>query len=84
MFSESACQVSRSWDDVGRFYTGLFGVVYVTRGDFYDGSEKETASVYQILCQSSEKCYGNPRNDSTRLRGSKLESCSGVSVACPV
>jgi hypothetical protein len=26
---------------VGNFYTRLFGVVYVTRGDFYDGSEKE-------------------------------------------
>ena len=36
MFSESACQVSRRWDDVGSFYTGLFGVVYVTRGDFHD------------------------------------------------
>ena len=50
MFSESACQVSRRWDDVGRFYTRLFGVVYVTLGDFYDGSEKGTASVHQILC----------------------------------
>jgi len=46
MFSESACQVSRRWDEVGRFYKRLFGVVYVTRGDFYDGSEKETASVH--------------------------------------
>jgi len=46
MFSESACQVSRRWDDVGRFYTHLFGVVYVTRGDFYDGSEKGIASVH--------------------------------------
>jgi hypothetical protein len=26
---------------VGSFYTRLFGVVYVTRGDLYDGSEKE-------------------------------------------
>ena len=54
MFSESACQVSRRWDEVGRFYTRLFIVVYVTRGDFYDGSEKGTASVHQILCQSWE------------------------------
>ena len=84
MFSESASQVSRRWGDVGRFYTRLFGVVYVTRGDFYDGSEKGTEIVHQILCQSWEKCYGNPRNDSTRLRGPKLESCSGVSMACPV
>ena len=84
MFSKSACQVSRRWDDVGRFYTRLFGVVYVTRGDFYNGSEKGTASVHQILCQSWEKCYGNAGNDSTRLRGPKLETCSGVSMACPV
>jgi hypothetical protein len=41
MFTESAYQVSRRWDDVGSFYTRLFGVVYVTCGDFYDGSEKE-------------------------------------------
>jgi len=84
MFSESACQVSRRWDDVGSFYTRLFGVVYVTRGDFHDGSEKRTASVHQIVCQSWETCYGNPRNDSTRLRGPKLESYTGVSMACPV
>jgi len=84
MLSESACQVSRRWDDVGRFYTRLFGVVYVTRGDFHDGSEKGRASVHQILCKSWEKCYGNPRNDSTRLRGPKLESYTGVSMTYPV
>jgi len=50
MFSESACQVSRRWDEVSSSYTRLFGVVYVTRGDFHDGSEKRTASVHQILC----------------------------------
>ena len=66
MFSESACQLSRRWDDMGSFYTCLLGVVYVTRGDFHDGSEKGTVSVHQILCQSWEKCYGNPQNDSTR------------------
>jgi hypothetical protein len=35
MFTESACQDSRRWDDVGRFYTRLFGVVYVTRGEYF-------------------------------------------------
>jgi len=84
MFSESACQVSRRWDDVGSFYTGLFGVVYVTRGDFHDGSEKGTASVHQILCKSWEKCNRNPRNDSTRLRGPKPESYTGISMEFPV
>jgi len=53
----------------------------VTRGDFHDGSEKGTASVHQILCQPWEMCYGNPQNDSTRLRGLKLESYTGVSMA---
>ena len=48
MFSEAACQVSRRWDEVGSFYTRLFGVVYVTCGDFHDGSEKGTASVHQF------------------------------------
>ena len=83
MFSESACQVSRRCDDEGGFYTGLFGVVYEIQGDFRDGSEKGTASVHQILCQSWEKCYRNPRNDLTRLRGPKIESYTGVSMACP-
>jgi len=69
---------------VGSFYTHLFGVVYVTYGDFHDGSEKGTASVHQILCQPWEKCYGNPQNDSTRLRGPKLVSYTGVSMADPV
>jgi hypothetical protein len=46
MFSESVCQVSRRWDDVGSFYTHLFGVMYMTPGEFYNGSEKQTASVH--------------------------------------
>jgi hypothetical protein len=39
---------------VGSFHTRLFGIVYVTCGDFHDGSEKVTASVHQILCQSTK------------------------------
>jgi len=82
MSSEAVCQVAHSWVDMGSFHTRLFGVVYLTCGDFHDGSEKGTASVHQILCQSWEKCYGDPHNDSTSLRGLKLESCTGVSMAC--
>jgi len=81
MSSESVCQVAHSWVDMGSFHMHLFGVVYVTCGN---GSEKGTASVHQILCQSWEKCYGDPHNDSTSLWGSKLESCAVVSMACPV
>ena len=40
--------------------------------------------MHQILCQSWEKCYRNPQNDSTGLQGPKLESYTGVSTACPV
>ena len=84
MFSQSACHVSCRWDDVGGFYKGLLGVVYVTRGDFHDGSEKGAVSLHQILRQSWETCYRNPTNDSARLRGPKLQSYTGVSMACPV
>jgi hypothetical protein len=52
MSSEPVCQVARSWVDVGSFHMCLFGVMFVTCGDFHDGSEKGTASVHQILCQS--------------------------------
>jgi len=83
MSSESVCQVARNWVDVGSFHMCLFGVVYVTCGDFHAVSERETVSVHHILCQSWEKCYGDPHNDSTSLRGPK-ESCAGVSMACPV
>jgi len=34
MSSESVCQVARSWVDVDSFHTRVFGVVYVTCGDF--------------------------------------------------
>ena len=84
MSSESVCQVAHSWVDVDSFHTRLFGVVYMTCGNFHDGSEKGTASVYQILCQSWEKCYGDSRSDSTSLRGPMLESRVDVSMACPV
>jgi len=56
MSSESVCQVACSWVDVGSFHMHLFGVVFVTCGDFHDGSEKGTASVHQILYQAWEKC----------------------------
>ena len=84
MRSESVCQVARSCVDVDSFHMHLFGVAYVTCGDFNNGSEKGTASVHQILCQSWEKCYGDPHNDSTSLREPKLELCTGVSMACPI
>jgi len=84
MYSESVCQVAHSWVDLGSFHTLLFGVVYVTCSDFQDGSEKGTASVHQILCQSWEKCYGDPHSDSTSLRGLKPESYTGVSMTSPV
>jgi hypothetical protein len=39
MSSESVRQVARSWVDVGRFHMRLFGVLYVTCGDFHDESD---------------------------------------------
>jgi len=72
------CQVARSWVDLGSYHMHLFGVVYMTCGDFHDGSEKGTSIVHQILCQSWEKCYGDPHNDLTSLQGPKPESCTGV------
>ena len=84
MYSESVCQVARSWVDVSSFHTRLFGVVYLSCGDFHDGSEKGRASVHQMLCQSWEKCYRDLHNDSTSLRGPKPKSCAGVSMECPV
>jgi hypothetical protein len=52
MSSGSVCQVARSWVEVGSFHTRLFGVVYVTCGDFHDGSDKLAVSVHHILYQS--------------------------------
>ena len=84
MSSESVCQVAHSWVDVDSFHTRLFGVMYVVCGDFHDGSEKGTASVHQILCQSWDKWYGDSHNDSTSIRGPMLESRIDVSMACSV
>ena len=60
MSSEPVRQVAHSWVDAGSFHTRLFGAVYVTCGDFHDGSEKGTASVHQILCQSWGKVLRKP------------------------
>ena len=81
MSSDSVGQVARRWVDVGSFHTRFCGVVYVTCGDFHDGSEKGTAIVHQILCHSWEVFYGDPQIDTTKLRGPKLESYTGVSMA---
>jgi hypothetical protein len=84
MSSESVCQVACSWVDVGSFHTHLFGDVYMNCGDFHNESEKGIARVHQILCQSCEKCYRDPHDDSTSLQGPNLELYIGVSVACLV
>jgi len=60
MYSESVCQVAHSWVDVGSFHTHLFEVMYMTCGDFHEGSEEGTASVHQILCQSWGKVLRRP------------------------
>jgi hypothetical protein len=83
MSSESVSQVARNWVEGDSFHTHLFGVV-VTCGNFHNGSEKGTASMHHILCQSWEKCYGDPHNESTWLWGPNLESHVGISMACPV
>jgi hypothetical protein len=59
--------------DVGSFHTHLFGVVYLTCGNFHDVSEKGTATVHQFW----EKCYGD-YSDSTSLQGPNLELYTGV------
>jgi hypothetical protein len=84
MSDESVCQVACSWVDMGSFHMGVFGVMYVTCGDFHDGSEKGTASVHQIWCQSWETSYRDPHNDSSSLCGPNLEPYAGVSMACRV
>jgi hypothetical protein len=53
MCSESVCQVARSWVEVSSFYTRLFGVVYVTCGDFHNGSEKGTGRSHRVPNQGS-------------------------------
>jgi len=60
MSTESGCQVASSWVDVNSCDTRLFGVMYVTCGDFHDGSEKGTMNVHQMLCQSWEKVLWRP------------------------
>jgi hypothetical protein len=69
---------------MGSFNTHLFEVMYVTYGNFHNGSEKGTVSVKQILCQSWVKSYGDRQNDLTSLWGPNLELYTGVSMACPV
>jgi hypothetical protein len=73
MSSETVCEVTRRWVNVGSFHTRLFGVC----GDFHDGSEKGTASEHQILCQSSEKCYGDPQwfNKLSGTKSSVVRRC---------
>jgi hypothetical protein len=50
----------------------------------YGGSEKGTASVHQMLCQSLEKYYGETQYDLKSLNGTNFESYAGISMACPV
>jgi hypothetical protein len=64
MSSESVCQVARSWVGVSSFHTRLFGVVYMTCGDFRDGSKKGTVCVQQradaISGEKQNGCHPPP------------------------
>jgi hypothetical protein len=60
MSSESACQVSRSWVDVSSFHTHLFGAVYVTCGDFNNGSEKEQRVCPAVSGEIQNGCHPPP------------------------
>jgi hypothetical protein len=84
MSSESVCQVACSCVDMGSFHTCLFGDVYVTCGDLNDGSEKGTASVHQILCQSWEKCYRDPPTVIHQAFRDQILGCTCVSMVCLV
>jgi hypothetical protein len=44
---------------------------------FRDGSDKETVSVYQKLCESQEKYDREPGNDKTSVQGEKHELKTG-------
>ena len=59
----------------------LFGVAYVTCGDFHDGSEKGTVSVHHICANLGKSATEILTMIPTSLWGSKLESCAGVSIA---
>jgi hypothetical protein len=59
--SESVYQVARRWVEVGSFHTRLFGVVYVTCGDFNDGSEKRTASSPSSFWRDRYGSHPHPR-----------------------
>jgi hypothetical protein len=53
MCSESVCQAARNWVELRSFYTRLSGVVYVTCGDFHNGSEKGTGRSHKVTNQES-------------------------------
>jgi hypothetical protein len=57
--NESLCQVARNWMGMGSFRTRLFGVMYVTCGDFHDGPEKGTVSSPSSFWQNT-KCLSSP------------------------
>jgi len=77
MSSESVCHVAHSWVDVGSFHMRLFGVVYVTCGNFHGGSEKGTASVHQI-CASLWKSAMETLTMIQQAFGDQSLSCAQV------
>jgi hypothetical protein len=55
MSSESVCQIARSWVDVGRFHTRLFGVVYFAIAsvrEFMDTPSYMYTYIYIYICVS--------------------------------
>jgi hypothetical protein len=58
MSRESVCKVAHSRVGVASFHTRLFGVVYVTCGDFHDGSVKGTAVCIKFCANLGIHMYG--------------------------
>jgi hypothetical protein len=74
MSSGSVCQVACSWVDMGSFHMCLFEVVYVTCGDFHNGSGKGTASMYKI-CANLGKSATETLTKIQQAFGDQILSC---------
>jgi hypothetical protein len=78
MSSESVCQVARSWVDMGRFHTRLFGIVYFTIA-----SVREFLGTFSyLLGDKADRCVGlttlSPsRADCLEISG-PVQTCNGV------
>jgi hypothetical protein len=86
MFSESVCQVARSWVVLGSFHTRLFGVVYFAIASVRKFLDKSSYKMLGVAMEMQQWAPFAPFLNYKKFRTAVLtiQMCVGLHVKCKI